>query len=95
MAQWDIIEDNNNRYFIVMDPMSSKKKIEQRKGTIRGESRVAWMLEKNGENKTEAVCVTEVDPRGSIPTWCVNYLSSYAHSHAVKVKQIMEKTLNT
>jgi hypothetical protein len=38
-SQYDVIDDN--RYLIIMDPMPSykAKKIEQRKGTIRAESR--------------------------------------------------------
>lgn len=92
-VQWDVSEENRCLVIINAMPTHKVKEIPRLKGYVRGEMTVCWLLEKSSSSETLATFVVDVDPRGSVPSWAVNYFSTTLHSHLAKLKVYFEKNL--
>jgi hypothetical protein len=54
---------------------------------------VIWMLEKATENSSFVTFAIEIDPKGSVPNWAVNYFTSHMYGHNAKMRLVLEQKL--
>jgi len=91
-GQWDYSQENDSKFVILHDNLSSK--VSRKKHFIRGQmllSGYQLTMDRSNANKTNVVALFQIDPKGSLPQWLVNLLSSTRTNKLSMLKEKIER----